>query len=349
MKRNPILSNSDCNKILNGRKEDRDGSKWDEKIHEPTGLTYVDLRYAVGDYVVKGGKSLGETAKAYKVCKSFVQKWAGVFRARQTLNKRAGRYAVGKNVFKSISNRPKNTASPVRDEIRKQVADLRLKFPFFGSAKIKAFLKLDAACATIDKILREEGLAKVPKKRHMNKKYGRFERAVSMDLVQIDYKEWAPDIHSIWILDDRSRFILGWRVDERTSADNVIELLKRTFEFWNINPRQILSDHGTEFYSVRGGEGRSALDKWCRENGIEHIHGRVRHPQTQGKIERSHGSAVTETPYFGGIDSLSEARKTMADWIEFYNADRPHQALGYACPAEAFLSQLIDWKAFAER
>ncbi|MDR1690771.1 MAG: transposase family protein [Candidatus Methanoplasma sp.] len=75
-------------------------------------------------------------------------------------------------------------------------------------------------------------------------------------------------------MDDRSRCILEWRVDDHQSSENVTELHERTFVFWKIKPRQILSDHGTEFYSLRGGRGRSALDLWCGKNGIEHIFGR---------------------------------------------------------------------------
>jgi len=348
MKRNPDPSNSEHSEILDGRTGPHNGSKWDDKIHEPTGLTYRGLRYKVGEAVVVGGMSLGETAEMYKVSKTFVHKWANIFRARKAINDKAGYCAVSKEVFGSMSNRPGNVASPVRDDIREAVVETRARYPFFGSAKIRAFLGLDAACATIDKVLREEGLAKAPKKRHMGKTYGRFERPVSTDLVQIDYKRWGPNIHSIWILDDHSRFILGWRVDDRQSSENVIELLERTFAFWGIKPRQILSDHGTEFYSVRGGRGGSALDKWCSENGIEHIYGRVRHPETQGKIERSHGSAKTETPYFGNMRTLEEARETVADWAEFYNVIRPHQALGYGRPLEAFLSGILGHAAFIE-
>ena len=49
--------------------------------------------------------------------------------------------------------------------------------------------------------------------------------------------------------------------------------------------------------------------------------GRVRHPQTQGKIERSHGTAVKELGNFGSMETVEEARGTVARWVKFYNTD----------------------------
>ena len=357
MIRNPSFSKNKHSKILDGRKDPCNGSKWDKKKHKPTELTYFDLRYKVGDAVVNGKWSIGRTATTFSISKAFVHKWSRIFAARKAKNLKAGRHVIGKNVFRSISNRPEKTPSPIRDAIRNAVVKARTTNPIVGSAKIRAMIRTEpsyaelcrnVSCATIDKILREEGLIIPGKKRDRNKTYGSFERPVSMDLVQIDYKKWNSDVCTIWILDDRSRFIMGWSVDDRQSAENTIELLERTFELWGVWPRQILSDHGTEFYSVRGGKGKSALDKWCLENGIEHIHGRVRHPQTQGKIERSHGTAKAETPFFGNMRTLKEAKSTVTKWVEYYNVRRPHQALNYDTPIVTFLACLHGREIFPE-
>ena len=101
-------------------------------------------------------------------------------------------------------------------------------------------------------------------------------------------------------------------------------------------PKQILTDHGTEFYSVLGGKGRSKLDRWCKANGIDHIYSRVRHPQTNGKMERTHRSAKEEIPYFGSLSSLEEARRTFSKWIDYHNTGCPHQALSYDYPVNVY-------------
>ena len=95
-------------------------------------------------------------------------------------------------------------------------------------------------------------------------------------------------------------------------------------------------------YSSTRELGVGLLDRWCEANGIEHIMGRVGHPQTQGKIERTHGSAKRELCYFGLMDTLENARETIMRWIDFYNSERPHQALGYERPAERLMAKLGD-------
>ena len=49
MIQNPSLSNNEHSKILDGRNDPRNGSKWDRKKHESTELTYFDLRYKMGE------------------------------------------------------------------------------------------------------------------------------------------------------------------------------------------------------------------------------------------------------------------------------------------------------------
>ena len=91
------------------------------------------------------------------------------------------------------------------------------------------------------------------------------------------------------------------------------------------------------------------LDVWCEENGIEHIYSRVRHPQTNGKMGRTHRSALEETPYFGSLDTLEDAVGTFGDWIEYYNTERPNQALGYDVPVNVFMAGLgLDLRWYAE-
>ena len=265
-----------------------------------------------------------------------------MFAARHWINHGRSRTIVTRTVFRSLSNRPRSCGCPVGDSIRRPVGNLRARYPFLGSRKIKEMLGLEASTTTIDRVIRDLGMMDEPETRSRDKTFGRFERPNSLDMVQIDYKKWADGVNSIWVLDDCSRFIMGHRVEATTSANDVVELLEATFTFWNLWPRQILSDHGAEFYSVTAGRGNSKLDIWCRNHGIEHVMGRVSHPQTQGKIERSHGSAKMEMGAFGPTDSLASARESIAAWVEFYNTERPHQALDYRTPLEHFMARLSE-------
>lgn len=295
------------------------------------------MRFRVGEAVVRDGYSYSKAMKRFGVSRGFVSHWARVYRARLERNSVDPHNWCRMEVFESLSNRPHTVSHPVQDEIRPRVIERRRKYPFEGSFRIKAALGLKASPRTVDKVLRAENLLGEPLKRHVDKVYGRFERPWVMCIFQTDYKQWNTGIHTIWVMDDHSRFILGHRVVANASAEVVIELMEEIIGEYG-NPAQILTDHGTEFYSVRGGKGRSKLDVWCKEHGIEHIMGRVRHPQTQGKMERSHRSAKEEILTFGSIDTLEEAQVAVTNWVEYYNWDRPHQALDYKTPGVAFLS-----------
>ena len=298
----------------------------------------MGVRYRAGMEVIENKKTVSQVARELGVSKGFVSKWKKKYQAYRVAKVR--RRDVTMDMFKSTSSCPKHVECKVRSSIKGKVLKLRNRFPFLGSAKIKALGGIGASCSTIDKVLREYGKMGEPRRRERNKTYGSFERSRSMDMVQIDYKTWDRRYHSLFILDDHSRAIIGWMVNDRQSADDVVNLLKETFGHWRNVPDQLLSDHGTEFYSISGGKGSSKLDGYCKEAGIDHIMGRVRHPQTQGKIERFHSSAINEMSFFGRTGTLEELRDTMARYVEWYNTERPHQSLGYRCPMDVFLADM---------
>ena len=66
------------------------------------------------------------------------------------------------------------------------------------------------------------------------------------------------------------------------------------------------------------------------------IHGRIMHPQTQGKIERFHrtmkAEALRTTPA-----NLKQAERLLSDWRWQYNEFRPHEALGMKTPASVYV------------
>ena len=56
-------------------------------------------------------------------------------------------------------------------------------------------------------------------------------------------------------------------------------------------------------------------------------------------VERLWRSLKYEEVYLKAYDSVADARAGIAAWIEFYNFERPHQALGYLTPWESFCNR----------
>jgi Integrase core domain len=67
--------------------------------------------------------------------------------------------------------------------------------------------------------------------------------------------------------------------------------------------------------------------------GIRLIYGRVRHPQTQGKVERFHRTLAERLRWVGVPTTLHAFRTTLQWFREEYNEIRPHAARGLEPPA----------------
>jgi hypothetical protein len=87
---------------------------------------------------------------------------------------------------------------------------------------------------------------------------------------------------------------------------------------------------------VRPSADRGALDRICRENGVEHLLTAPRSPTTTGKIERFHRSMRAECLTGQLYGSVRLAQAAVDEWVEFYNTQRPHQSLDMEVPAARF-------------
>ena len=338
MKRNSRQTIGVLRQITNGREEEHPGSRWDSKIHEATGMTYEELRYKAWEAVERGGMTPEEFSEQYNISVSFVRKWHRIIEAGHELNRRhRNRYGLG-SVAKSLSNRPKKIVSPVQDSIADAVVARRKSYPFEGSKRIKEALGLQCSTTVIDRVLRDRGLTN---RRPKRKKpfYSRYESDRALDMIQLDYKQWNDRTWSIFAVDDRSRAILGLEVTDSATTDVAISLVVGVIERFG-KPKRILTDHGCQFTCSKADGGISRFDIFCEEMGIEHVMGRVKHPQTQGKVERVHRTAKEEAPSFGSLQDVVTARVTLLAWSEYYNFERPHYALKHRKPMDVFLADM---------
>jgi transposase InsO family protein len=93
--------------------------------------------------------------------------------------------------------------------------------------------------------------------------------------------------------------------------------------------RSIQTDHGSEF----GWDFTWHL----RDVGITHARIPRGHPQSNGKVERSHRTDEEEFyRYLEGV-SLNELAQRMAAWEQEYNFGRPHLSLEGQTPVEALI------------
>jgi transposase InsO family protein len=181
---------------------------------------------------------------------------------------------------------------------------------------------------TVYRILRSSGLNRPLQKPRVKRTYARWQRKHSNSLWQCDLKVVDPR-WLITILDDHSRFVPASEHFNEGTAENVIWLLDRAIHEYS-KPREILTDHGSQFWSVRRGE--STFDAYCQQQGIKHILGGIGKPTTLGKIER----------WFRTYDQEHARFQLHWKFVEYYNYERPHMALDYSTPAEVYYRDVQD-------
>ena len=79
----------------------------------------------------------------------------------------------------------------------------------------------------------------------------------------------------------------------------------------------------------------SELKDYLTTVNIKSIHGRVMHPQTQGKIERYHRSMknIVKLENYYHPEQLIDA---IQDFVEYYNHERYHESLQNVTPSDVY-------------
>ena len=160
----------------------------------------------------------------------------------------------------------------------------------------------------------------------------RFERCAPNELWQMDFKgpsRWPQPVGPLSVLDDHSRYLVALAANGSTLASPVQQQLLEAFERCGL-PQAMLMDHGTPWWSPRAASG-THLALWLMRQGIQLYWSGIRHPQTQGKVERFHGALQR------ALDRRGPLPPQLQPWLDDYrwehNHVRPHEALAMQTPA----------------
>jgi putative transposase len=85
--------------------------------------------------------------------------------------------------------------------------------------------------------------------------------------------------------------------------------------------------YGPEFCSRR-------MLGWAEERKVALVHIQPGRPMQNGHVESFHGRLRDECLNVSWFRTLADVRRTVANWREEYNCERPHSSLGYRTPAE---------------
>jgi transposase InsO family protein len=261
--------------------------------------------------------------------------------SRKTGYKWLTRAAAGETGVQNRSRRPHTMPHTTPAAIEAMVLALREDHPAWGGRKLHHALLQQGmvqppAPSTITAILRRHG--RLTPSVRPTRDYQRFEATGPNDLWQIDFMGQPAlptgKVHPLTVQDDHSRYLLTVAAcaDEREAV--VKAHLGGAFHRFGL-PRRILTDNGPP-WGTAGAGGMSALEVWWVQLGIAVTHGRPRHPQTQGKIERLHRTLWAEVVGIRDLPDLATAQQRFDAFRTVYNHQRPHEALAYAVPASRY-------------
>lgn len=264
--------------------------------------------------------------------------------SRQTVRKWQRRFEEGgQDALRDRSSRPDRTRSTVDAALAQRMEQLRrARMPMRRIAAV-----VGRSVATVSRFLAGLGLSSL-KALDPLEPIVRYERQAPGELLHMDTKKLGRIVrpsHRVtgnrrdsvegagWefahvAIDDHSRAgFVQMHSDER--KESAVDFLKATVAHYRalgVTVKRLLTDNGSAYRS-------RLFAKTCQALGIKHTFTKPYRPQTNGKAERFIQTCLREWAY-GRIWNNSAER---ADWLPaflaYYNARRPHSALGYKPPA----------------
>ena len=230
--------------------------------------------------------------------------------------------------------------SPRELAIKRRIDELYTVYPFYGSRKIAYLLRPEFGVSrpTVQRYMREMGifgLVPGPNTSQAAPQHPIYPYLLRNVTAARPNEIWGIDITYIrlahgWlyltaVLDWYSRYILSWALSQTLDMDFVLSavdnaLLQATPAIWN-------SDQGSHFTSPK------YLERLQQAQIRISMDGRGR-ARDNIFTERLWRTIKYEEVYLHEYDSPKEAYHHLANYIYFYNFQRPHQALAFLTPAQ---------------
>ena len=264
-------------------------------------------------------------------------------RADKALSVRRQCALVG--VARSGVYRARKPANDNSVALMRRIDELFTAWPFLGSRRMTAMVRAEGASMNrkrVQRLMRLMGIAALgPKPRTSKPALGHKIYPYLLRNLTIERANhvWAADItyipigrgflYLVAIIDWASRAVLAWRLSNTMDVSFCLSALEEALARFG-KPEIFNTDQGSQFTSV-------AFTGALAQAGVAiSMDGRGRWMDNVF-IERLWRSMKYEDIYLKGYADGREAKGGVTSWMEFYNARRLHQALGYRTPMAVWL------------
>lgn len=232
-------------------------------------------------------------------------------------------------------------------ELMRLIDKQYIKTPFYGSRRMTEWLKSEGHRVNrkrIQRLMRTMGIEAIyPKRSTSRPAPGHKIYPYLLKGLKINRpgQVWASDVtyipmargflYLVAIIDWYSRYVLSWRLSNTLDTDFCVEALTDALQ--QGTPEIFNTDQGSQFTS-------DAFTKPLLERNIRiSMDGRGRWMDNVF-VERLWRSLKYEEVYLHAYEDGHQAMSSIGYWINFYNNERPHQALSYKTPAVVHTIQL---------
>lgn len=289
-------------------------------------------RYLVEAHVVEG-RSVSELATAHGVHRSWIYKLLARYKAG------------GPGALERRSRAPRSSPNRTPAEVVEAIVALRRGLEAeghdCGAATIAYHLggrfERVPSRSTIWRVLKREGLVAPQPQKRPRSSLIRFEAELPNEMWQADVTHWrlaAGHAEILNMLDDHSRLFLAARAYPTVKAADVVDVFRMAIALHGA-PASLLCDNGAVFTATPRG-GKVLLQAELERLGIAAKNSRPYHPQTCGKVERLHQTLKRYLARQAPAPTLADLQRQLDGFTRYYNARRPHRALGGRTPLQAF-------------
>jgi putative transposase len=220
------------------------------------------------------------------------------------------------------------------DEEKQAILRFSYEYPLEGYRRL-AFMMLDrdvaaASPSSVYRVLKAAG--RIGRSTNKPSKKG-----TGFHQPQKPHEHWHLDISYVnihgtfyyltTVLDGYSRYIVHWEIRRSMTEQDELVVLQRAKEKYPNETPRIITDNGSQFLA-------KDFKEFIRICGMTHVRTSPYYPQSNGKLERFHGSIKGECLRPGTPISLEDALRIVGRYVEHYNQVRLHSAIGYVAPAD---------------
>ena len=236
---------------------------------------------------------------------------------------------------------------PVSDEelkLMRRIDEIYTKWPFYGSRRLVEELRGEGHVVNrerVTRLMRLMGIEAIYQKPNTSRKHPShkiypyllknltIDRSNQVWCADITYIPMAKGwVYLVAIMDWYSRRVLAWRLSITMETGFCVEALQEALEKHG-SPEIFNTDQGVQFTAAAFIETLAARGVRISMDGKGRFLDNI-------FIERLWRSLNYEEVFIKAYASVAEARRSIGAWLNFYNDERKHQALGYRTPSQIF-------------